>query len=146
MDGRNLWTHSETGWFLIVCPMNKINLVKKNKTAAYHRHFFCPPILVKMPFKNMKVSFYFKEYCFFMKFNNIFASLKFFRFFAKNLTIKVEKTFSRSKVIWYALCIKSATFGDLVPKLAVIGAYINMHGEQLDTIDSTMNKMRCEWE
>ena len=35
---------------------------------------------------------------------------------------------------------------DCQPTLFLVGAYISMHGEQLDTIDSIINKRRCEWQ
>ena len=80
-----------------------------NKTVGCHRHSFRLPILVKMPFKKMK-KFFFKI----LSWSYLLSSLniKFSNFRPKNLTITVEKTFSRNNIIWYAFYCKFAMFGD----------------------------------
>ena len=35
---------------------------------------------------------------------------------------------------------------DCRPTLFLVGGYISIHGEQLDTIDSTINKKKCKWQ
>ena len=68
-----------------------------NKMAGYHWHIFRSSVLLKMPLKRMKALFL-KKYCFFVKFSN-FSKFKNFLFFDKNLTIKVEKTFSGNNIL-----------------------------------------------
>ena len=60
-----------------------------NQTAGYHRRFDRLPILLKIPFKRMKMFFFQKLLIILFNLPN----LKIFSIFPKNLTIKVEKTF-----------------------------------------------------
>ena len=57
--------------------------------------------------------FFVQKRCFFIKFC-IFSKFKIFSDFSQKFTIKVEKTFSRNKIIWYSFYSKFANLIDLV--------------------------------
>ena len=61
----------------------------ESKAAGYHRHIFCPPVLLVMLFKRMKAFFFGKILLIkssdFSKFKNFLIFRK------KNLTIKVGR-------------------------------------------------------
>ena len=66
----------------------------KNKTASYHRHVSCPPILLKMPFERMKTFLFLPKYCL-HKFL-IFLNSKIFWFFCqKTWQIKWKRHFKK---------------------------------------------------
>ena len=69
-------------------------LVIKNRTDDYHRHFFCPPTLLKMPFSSMK-ALLIRE--------NILQILNssqfFFCIFAKKTQFRWEKTLLKSNIV-----------------------------------------------
>ena len=75
--------------------------------------YFPPSNLLKMPFKRMKT--YFFEKILFMKFN-FFKIKNYLILLQKNIAIKVEKTFLRNSIIWYAFNSKFATFNDFEEK------------------------------
>ena len=68
--------------------------VQLNKTAGYHQHIFRPQILLKMLFERMKA--FFSKNAVSSSTFVIFPNLK---DFLQKFTIKVEKTFSRNKII-----------------------------------------------
>ena len=78
---------------------------KINKTAGYHRHFFHPLIFLKMLFKDQKLFFPRAFPLFFPIALNFWI---FSDFSPKNFTIKVEKSFFRDYINWYAFCCKFA--------------------------------------
>ena len=66
---------------------------------------------------------FYKKYYFLVKICN-FSKFKKFSDFLQKFTIKVEKTFSRKYIIWYALYSKIATSTDFEKETKKIGRVV----------------------
>ena len=82
-------------------------------TGIFSTHLFCSRCLRKD-----EGGFFQKKYSVFLKLCD-FSKFEKFLFFSKNLTIKVEKTFSNNNIIWYAFHSKFAAFTDFLKKSGI---------------------------